>query len=395
MPANPWELRADVRPLDAAAARWSEVGERMARHGDEIIDAARRATEGWESAAAESYDRHRRQLLENLDRFTALTAEVASSLRAISSVLTSSQKELDQAWATVAMVPHESVGESRYLVFHPGEDDERGKVDTGRRQTEEIRGRLTLSLDQESARLRRARAELSTVHTELKTLVGGSFPGLYGPGGEVSGVGMVPPLSSTSVPGSPQSGVAALPPLAAPMAVSMPHLGGISAAALAPIASAALGGAAGRRGVQRSSAAGVPPMGGMGAGGMAARAGTTSRGMASGRSGPARIAKPRLDPTPAEEAAARAARDKDAVKEAKRAAIEEKRAERAARRAEREAAREERRSPVKVRISDDDDPDERDDLDDLETDDDVEDDEEGVRPATGAETDAGPGERRR
>ena len=42
MPANPWELRADVRPLEVAAARWVEVGALMARRGDEIVDAALR-----------------------------------------------------------------------------------------------------------------------------------------------------------------------------------------------------------------------------------------------------------------------------------------------------------------------------------------------------------------
>ena len=36
-------------------------------------------------------------------------------------IITSSQKELDQAWTKVAVVPHEVVGESRYLVFKPSE----------------------------------------------------------------------------------------------------------------------------------------------------------------------------------------------------------------------------------------------------------------------------------
>ena len=51
---------------------------------------------------------------------------------------------------------------------------------------------------------------------------------------------------------------------------------------------------------------------------------------------------PRLERTASEETAARAAREKEAVREAKRATLEEKRAERAARKAEREAAREAR-----------------------------------------------------
>ncbi len=350
MPANPWELRADVRPLDAAATRWTEIGALMSRRGDEIVEAARRATEGWDAAAAESYEQHRRQVLANLDRFTGLVMQVAESLRAISAILTSSQKELDRAWTTVALVPHEVVGESRHLVFTPEDDEGRGKVDTGRAETDEIRRRLALSLDQESARLRTARAELGMVRTELTTLTGGTFGGLtgvgpaFGAGGEESGVGtFLPP--STSVLGSAQSGVAAagLPPVAS-VPVSVPPLSGLSAAAVAPIGTTAAGGLTGRRSERRPSNGTTPPAGGMAAGAMGARAGTMSRGMASGRAGTRRLAAPPLDDGDGASAASRKQAekqaDKQAEKDAKRAALEEKRAERAARRAEREKDKE-------------------------------------------------------
>ena len=42
MPANPWELRADVRPLEVAATRWTEIGALMSRRGDELVDGLRR-----------------------------------------------------------------------------------------------------------------------------------------------------------------------------------------------------------------------------------------------------------------------------------------------------------------------------------------------------------------
>jgi hypothetical protein len=354
VPANSWELRADVAPLDAAAARWSELAGLMTRRGDEIVDAARRATDGWDAAAAESYDQHRRQVLTNLDRFTVLASSIAGSLRAVSSIITSSQKELDQAWTKVAMVPHDVVGESRYLVFHPSEDEDKGKVTQGQQETDEIRSRLAMSLDQESARLRSARAELVSVRTELKSLADGVFPGLLIPGvvEATSGVGMVPP-PSTSVPGSAQAGIGALPPIAASMPVSMPDLDGISTG-LAPIAGAAASGILGRGGVRRDQAV-TPPMGGAGGMGMGARAGTMSRGMASGRAGARRMATPRLENTPVEDAAARAAREKEIAKEAKRAALEEKRAERAARKAERESdKRDDKADPLAVVVEDDD-----------------------------------------
>ena len=373
MPAHPWQLRADVRPLDEAAETWTRVAELMARHGDEIVEAARRATEGWDAAAAESYDQHRRQVLVNLDRFTALAGQVSLSLRTISSIITSSQKELDQAWTTVAVIPHEVVGESRHLVFHPSEDDDRGKVDRGQLQAEEIRGRLTLSLDQESTRLRAARAELVDVRSRLTELAGGDFPGGWGGDGQEFGVGtMVVP--STSVPGSAQTGVGALPPIASG-SVSVPDLTGLASTGLAPVAGAA-GALLGRRGAgKRAASSGTPMIGGMAAGAMGARAGSASRQMTGGRAGSRRLATPRLDgpddgasrgsaSAAAGAHAARGARavhrvdpadraapgvspqeGKDAEKEAKRALLEEKRAERAARKAQREAERDAERDP--------------------------------------------------
>ena len=344
MPAHPWELRADVRPLDLAAQRWTEIGTLLARRGDELVAVARRATDGWDAAAAESYEEHRRQVLANLDRFTNLASDIAGSLRAISTILTSSQKELDRSWANVAIVPHDVVGESRHLVFRPTEDDDRGKVARGQAETEEIRRRLTLSLDQESTRLRSARAEFVMVRAELTTLAGGAFPGGL-PGGEETGVGAVPP-ASTSVRGSAQSGVAALPPIA-PISVSMPDLTGLSPAGLAPLAATAANGI-GRRDARRTTTGGVPPMGGMGGGAMGVRGGTMSRGTDSGRAGPRRLATPTLKGA-TEDEATRLAREKDAAraaeKEAKRAALAEKRAERAARRAER-ASEQHGREPV-------------------------------------------------
>jgi hypothetical protein len=343
VPANPWELRADVRPLEAAAQRWTEVGALVSRRGGELVDAAQRAIDGWDAASAESYEQHRRQVLVRLDRFTSLADLVADCLRAAAEVMTSSQKELDRAWTTVAMVPHEVVGESRHLVFKPSEDDERGKITRGQAETDGIRSRLAVALDQESARLRSARAEMVTVRTELMALTGGSFATLLsGAGGTESGVGTVAPRSS-SVPGAAQAGVSALPPVA-PIAVSVPDLTGPSSAGLASLAASATGGLLGRRDGTRPATGGTPPVGGLAAGGTAARAGTMSRGMPSGRGGPARMATPRLERTAAEEFAARAAREKEALREAKRAALEEKRAERAARKAEREAARDAQRS---------------------------------------------------
>ncbi|SFA84951.1 hypothetical protein SAMN05192575_101800 [Nocardioides alpinus] len=363
MPANPWELRADVRPLDLAAQRWTEIGALLARRGDELVAVARRATEGWDAAAAESYEEHRRQVLAHLDRFTDLTAVIAGSLRAVSGVLTSAQKELDQAWTNVAMVPHDVVGESRHLVFRPAEDDDRGKVTRGQAEADEIRRRLTLALDQEGTRLRSARSEFVMVRSELTTLTGGAFPGGL-PDGAETGVGAIAP-ASTSVRGSAQSGVTALPPIA-PLSVSMPDLSGLSGpspAGLAPLAATAASGM-GRRDAARAATTGMPPVGGMGGAAMGVRGGTTSRGMDSGRAGARRLATPTLKGA-TEDEAARLARDREAAraseKEAKRAALAERRAERAARRAEREAEKDDRDPAYDVELEEDEREDERED----------------------------------
>ena len=344
MPANPWELRTDVRPLDAAAQAWREVAEVMARRGDELVEVARRTTEGWQAAAADGYEQHRRQVLARLDLFT--------TLEAIGAVVTAAQKELDQSWATVAMVPHEAVGESRHLVFHPSEDDHRGAVARAQREAEEVRGRLRTALDLEGERLRAARSELVVVRQELTTLSGGTFPQGWSPGDGVAGglVGGSPSSSSssTSVRGSAQAGVGALPPMAPISAVPVvvPDIAGLSSTGLAAGAAAALG----RRGAaKRSTQPTPPPVGGMGAGAMGARAGSMSRGGAGARAGVRRMPAP----MPEGAGAARGPRGaggagggvedddarvrKQAEREAKRALLEEKRAERAARRARREA----------------------------------------------------------
>lgn len=353
VPAHPWELRADVLPLELAAQRWDEFGALLSCRADELVAVARRATDGWDAAAADRYEAHRRRVLAHLDRFIDLATEIAGALRTVSSVLTSSQKELDRVWVTVALVPHDVVGESRHLVFHPSEDDDRGKVTQAQAQTEEIRHRLALALDQEGARLRSTRAAFATVRSELTILVGGAFTGgLIGE--EVSGVGTVAPPSAP-VRGAAQSGTAALPPVAA-ISVPMPDLTGISSAAVTPLSATAasgLGSGLGSgRGTRRTTHA-VPPMGGMGGGAMAVRAGTTSRGTVSGRSGLHRLVTPKLSGSgsgsgsgSADDDAARLARDKEAAKqaekEATRAALAEKRPGRAARRPERESQRRDR-----------------------------------------------------
>ena len=356
MPAHQWELRADVRPLDDAAARWSELGRLMAQRADDLVGAARHALDGWEAVAAEAYEEHCRQVVANLDRFTTLAAQVAGSLRALSSMITVTQKELDQAWVDVSPVPHQVVGPDRRLVFREEGDDDRAKVSSCQLEATEIRRRLTSSLDQESTRLRTARAELTMVRASLVDLAGRSFPAILRPGVEESGVGIIAP-SSSSVVGTAESGVAvgsgvALAPIA-PNPVSMPTLSGLATAGLTPTAGLAPGiamtaGGAARRDDTSSSrlpGGGAPPMiGGMAAG--AGRGASSLRGGGAGRrtgGGSGSLVTPRLT---GEDEATRTAREKEpakeaareAAREAKRAQIAEKRAARAARKAEREAA---------------------------------------------------------
>ena len=327
----------------------------MSLRADDIVDAARHALDGWDAATAESYERHRRQVIENLDHFTDLAGQISGSLRALSSMITASQKELDQAWVNVSLVPHEVIGADRRLVFREEDDDDRAQVSRCEAEAGDIRRRLTLSLDTESTRLRSARSEFMLVRASLVELAGGGFPTDLSPV-EVSGVGSVLP-ASTSVLGTAESGVSAgLPPIG-PISVSMPHLTGIASAGLAPIIGAAASGSAARGSGNRPlQGGGMPPMGGGMAAG-AARGGSAMRGGAAGRRAGAssgRLTAPKLAGGPDDEAA-RLAREKEASKqaarEAKQAALAEKRAERAARKAERQAEREdEKRDDLTVEV---------------------------------------------
>ena len=145
----------------------------------------------------------------------------------------------------------------------------------GQAETDEIRRRLALSLDQESTRLRSARAELVTVRTELTTLAGGTFPPGMAPGEEASGVGTIArPAVHLRARLGPVRGVR----LAAcrrsrPVSVSMPAPDRpLRRRGLAPFVAAAAGGIAGGRRLPAYDDP-APPMGGMGAGAMGARAG--------------------------------------------------------------------------------------------------------------------------
>lgn len=352
--AHSWELRADVRPLDHAAIRWAEIGQLMARRADDLVAAARHALDGWDAAAAESYEDHRRQVIVNLDHFTTLAGQVSASLRALGSAITAGQKELDQAWVNVSLVPHQVVGPDRRLVFQEADDEDRGMVTRCELEAAEIRRRLTLALDQESTRLRAARAEFMLVRASLHELVGGAFPELLGSGVEASGVGVIAP-ASTSVRGSAESGAGVavgvgvgLAPIG-PILVSMPSLSGLATTGLAPVIGAAAGGAVARRAGSGNGSGsgqqsgGLPPVGGGMAAG-AVRGASSLRGGGAGRrtgGGSGSLVTPRLA---GEDDTTRAVRRQDpakeAAREAKRAELAERRAARAARKAEREAERE-------------------------------------------------------
>lgn len=381
MPANPWELRADVRPLEVAVQRWSEIALVMAGRAEELVGAARHATDGWDADAAESFDAHRREVLMNLDHFTTLAEQMASSLRAVAEMMLAGQAELDREWSAVALVPHEVVGESRHLVFRPDRDEDRSLVTRAQTGADDVRNRLAAALEQEGERLRATRAELVTIRTELATLSSTGFPSAVSTDDAPTGIGTLTP-GSTSVPGSAQSGLApGLPPLG-PLSVSMPDLTGLDAGSLsAPVAGAAAAGLVRGARASRAATSGTPPIGGMGAGAMGARAGSATRGASGGRAGAGGrpLTTPRLSDTDADDEQARAARERSAEKEAKRATLEEKRAERAARRAARRAEREgehldpaDRAARRAGRERDDRDPDDRpddeldDELDDLD-----------------------------
>ena len=387
-----WQLRADVRPLEEGARQWGRISAGLSRTADDIVAAARHALDqGWESEAAESFEDQRRRLVQQIDTFTTVAAHIGSSLTALAGLVTTAQEELDRVWGPVAVVPHELIGSQQVLVLRPATPADEELVRSATGAAEAIRSRLDLQLDAESARLRNARMEVTTVRSELVQMVGGEWPvgvasavgdlgeSLLGPGGRgtwglTSGLGTASGApGSTSVagaaaggPGVGGAGVAGsagtpVLPALAPVSFSAPDLTGLSAAALA-----AGTGLAGRAAVRRgrkpdpqapSAGTGMAPMGGMAAGaamrggalgrpggagtsGVGGRSGGPSgTGRSGGSSGPrgGKPLRPQLESP--EDRAARLAREKEEAREAKRKLIAERQAERAARRAQREGAR--------------------------------------------------------
>jgi hypothetical protein len=257
--AHLWQLRADPAPLEAGARRWTRVVAALTATADDIVAAARHVLDqGWESAAAERYEDHRRLMVQHLDTVTTVAARIGGSLGALAAMLRTAQAELDRAWAPVAAVPHELVGEGRVLVLHPASGADHELVRAATATAHAVRDRLDAQLAGESARLR---------------------------GGGVAAWGVWPGgAASTSVPsGVVGGGSAPGPSPAAP--VSLPALSarsGVSATALAAgaaLSGALAGGAVSRRGGRREPPeTDAAPTGGTAAGaalrgGSAARAG--------------------------------------------------------------------------------------------------------------------------
>ena len=404
MIAHLWELRADPTLLETGARQWARVAADLSSTADDLVEATRHALDqGWESESAESYELYRRQLVEQIDTFTSIADRISGSLFALAGMLTTTQEELDRAWVPVAAVPHDLVGAERVLVLNPATPADEELVRSATVTAREIRSRLEDQLYAEAGRLREARMELGTVSTELVQVSGGVWPagfdgasvhgaGAAGAGGAFAATGGASnvldsvwidgpgaDLGSSSVAGSAAgggagaggaaaAGVPSLPPVAA-IAVSMPDLTGLSAGALASGAAGLLGGAAARRGAKRreepapGAGTGMAPMGGMAAGAAMRSGGTLGRtggsgtgpgtgpGGGSGRSGAGRSPKPVLGQESEEEKAARVAREKEQVREAKRQLIAERQAERAARRAQRAGSAEPESKAASARAS--------------------------------------------
>lgn len=355
-----WQLRHDPAPFEAAADAWDVTRAHITRAADRVVAAARQALDtGWESASAEAYEHHRRQVVQGLDQLVRVAGEVSGCLRALATLLEGAQQELDTSWARVRSVRHELVGEDRRLVWSATSDEEEALVRGATRQAEDVRARLDLALAAEARRLDGARADFDVVRLALTQVAGRRLDGLEGSTATVTGTGpgaddphrptvagvLATPLGQPAGgsvgggEGPTGAGVAAAAPDLGPVPVSAPDLSGLSLSGLTPAAVAGAAGVtaaalAGRRRQKRpqESAGMLPPMGGMAAGvGARGTIGATARGVG----GPA-VLKPAA-PSEVDERQ-RAARAKEEAREAKRAAIAERQAARAARRAAREGA---------------------------------------------------------
>lgn len=363
MAANPWQLRADVTALDAAARTWSELAAAIAAAADELVATAQRAfTSGWQSMSAEGYDAHRKQVVGSLDGLALVARSIADTLAGISGSLAAAQRNLDREWAVVALVPHTVVGEEQMVVFSPESPEQTAQVERARTNAAGIRRDLDDALYGDADTLRRAKTEFDVTTRQWGDVVSRGAAAIDVLGW-MSGGTAATGLASTTVAGETQSGGpgagagaaggagagSGAPTVGsyAPVSVGFdaPSLGGAGLAGAAALAAAARGA---RRTAPAQAATGT---GALGAAPMAGAAAGGGRGGAAmtGGSGVRSSARPGT----ASAGATRDAAVSQDAREAKERAIAERRAAREARRAAREAKRAAAAKPV-VNIVDDD-----------------------------------------
>ncbi|MBJ7358594.1 M91 family zinc metallopeptidase [Nocardioides sp.] len=145
MTAGLWTLRHDAAALEQAATSWTGAGAALAATVDDVNAAALAVLgAGWEGDSADGYDAHRRRLVADVDRGTALADRAAGVLRAAAGSIRAAESRLQGAWARVAGVAHTVAG--REVVFRPADDAERLLVEEARDEAVGIRSGLDAAL---------------------------------------------------------------------------------------------------------------------------------------------------------------------------------------------------------------------------------------------------------
>ena len=116
---NLWDLRADPAALRRTAGGWRGLATAASGQAEAVDAAARRVYDGpWEGEAADSYNRHRIGLTDDIEETAGLADRVAAALEATAAALVSAQSTLTAALSAVtARWPADVSADS--VIFRP------------------------------------------------------------------------------------------------------------------------------------------------------------------------------------------------------------------------------------------------------------------------------------
>jgi len=172
--ADVWDLHARADQIEAAATAWRAAGKAIKGAADDVDAKAKAVVNGrWEGPAADSFDGHRKQLIESLDDTEAKAGEVAAVLEKTAGSIRSAQEHLTAEWGKVVAVQF-TYDAPKHLLFSPQTDAE-SKVVTGSiSRCHSIRADLDARLSDDATLFAKARTEFTKVSARWSSVAAGN-----------------------------------------------------------------------------------------------------------------------------------------------------------------------------------------------------------------------------